>query len=51
MSSVLTPLVVRRMIEPESVFGDIKDNRGFKRFLKGFPEVSQSGDLAAFTSP
>ncbi|UUZ97507.1 transposase [Paenibacillus sp. P25] len=26
-------LTVRRMIEPESVFGQIKNNRGFRRFL------------------
>nr|WP_246608923.1 transposase [Paenibacillus agaridevorans] len=26
-------LSVRRMIEPESVFGRIKNNRGFRRFL------------------
>nr|WP_274652888.1 transposase [Paenibacillus humicola] len=32
---------VRRMIEPESVFGRIKNNRGFFRFLlRGFPKVS-----------
>ncbi|MFC4600232.1 transposase [Cohnella hongkongensis] len=24
---------MRRMIEPEPVFGDMKNNRGFKRFL------------------
>lgn len=31
-------LAVRRMIEPEPVFGDIKNNRGFKRFLlRGLP--------------
>lgn len=29
------------MIEPEPVFGDIKNNRGFKRFLlRGLPKVS-----------
>lgn len=34
-------LAVRRMIEPEPVFGDIKNNRGFKRFLlRGLPKVS-----------
>nr|WP_246359082.1 transposase [Paenibacillus phytorum] len=27
-------LTVRRMIEPEPVFGDMKNNRGFRRFLK-----------------
>jgi transposase len=33
-------LAVRRMIEPEPVFGDIKNNRGFKRFLlRGLPKV------------
>ncbi|GGG13099.1 hypothetical protein GCM10010912_66920 [Paenibacillus albidus] len=32
---------VRRMIEPESVFGQIKNNRGFRRFLlQGLPKVS-----------
>jgi transposase len=34
-------LSVRRMVEPESVFGQIKSNRGFKRFLlRGLPKVS-----------
>ncbi|GMX60114.1 hypothetical protein Elgi_68810 [Paenibacillus elgii] len=34
-------LAVRRMVEPEPVFGDIKNNRGFKRFLlRGLPKVS-----------
>jgi hypothetical protein len=34
-------LAVRRMIEPESVFGQIKNNRGFRRFLlRGLPKVS-----------
>ncbi|TVY02216.1 hypothetical protein FPZ45_07210 [Cohnella terricola] len=34
-------LSVRRMIEPEPVFGALKNNRGFKRFLlRGFPKVS-----------
>lgn len=34
-------LAVRRMIEPEPVFGDIKNNRGFRRFLlRGLPKVS-----------
>jgi hypothetical protein len=34
-------LAVRRMIEPEPVFGGIKHNRGFKRFLlRGLPKVS-----------
>lgn len=34
-------LAVRRMIEPEPVFGDKKNNRGFKRFLlRGLPKVS-----------
>jgi transposase len=34
-------LMVRRMIEPESVFGQIKNNRGFRRFLlRGLPKVS-----------
>lgn len=34
-------LAVRRMIEPEPVFGQIKNNRGFKRFLlRGLPKVS-----------
>nr|WP_229758019.1 transposase [Paenibacillus marchantiophytorum] len=33
-------LAVRRMIEPEPVFGDIKNNRGFKRILlQGLPNV------------
>nr|WP_243643951.1 transposase [Paenibacillus pinisoli] len=32
---------VRRMIEPESVFGQLKNNRGFRRFLlRGLPKVS-----------
>ncbi|MGG1638631.1 transposase [Paenibacillus sp. NRS-1760] len=32
---------VRRMIEPESIFGQIKNNRGFRRFLlRGLPKVS-----------
>jgi len=34
-------LSVRRMIEPESVSGQIKKNRGFRRFLlRGLPKVS-----------
>ncbi|WP_338552557.1 IS1182 family transposase [Paenibacillus sp. KS-LC4] len=34
-------LAVRRMIEPESVFGQLKNNRGFRRFLlRGLPKVS-----------
>jgi transposase len=34
-------LSVRRMTEPESVFGQIKNNRGFRRFLlRGLPKVS-----------
>jgi transposase len=34
-------LAVRRMIEPEPVFGDMKNNRGFRRFLlRGLPKVS-----------
>ncbi|GIP53398.1 hypothetical protein J42TS3_24330 [Paenibacillus vini] len=34
-------LAVKRMIEPEPVFGDIKNNRNFKRFLlRGLPKVS-----------
>lgn len=34
-------LAVRRMIEPESVFGQMKNNRGFRRFLlRGLPKVS-----------
>lgn len=29
------------MIEPESVFGQMKNNRGFRRFLlRGLPKVS-----------
>ncbi|QKS47090.1 IS1182 family transposase (plasmid) [Paenibacillus cellulosilyticus] len=34
-------LSVRRMIEPESVFGQIKNNRGFRRFLlRGLQKVN-----------
>ncbi|MEJ8546699.1 transposase [Brevibacillus borstelensis] len=34
-------LSVRRMIEPESVFGQMKNNRGFRRFLlRCIPKVS-----------
>lgn len=34
-------LSIRRMIEPESVFGHLKNNRGFRRFLlRGLPKVS-----------
>ncbi len=34
-------LSVRRMHEPESVFGQIKNNRGFRRFLlRGLSKVS-----------
>lgn len=34
-------LSVRRMIEPESVFGQMENNRGFRRFLlRGLPKVS-----------
>ncbi|WP_256846961.1 transposase [Paenibacillus sp. Pae108] len=32
---------VRRMIEPESVFGQMKNNRNFRRLLlRGLPKVS-----------
>ncbi|MBB6022466.1 hypothetical protein HNR77_003563 [Paenibacillus sp. JGP012] len=34
-------LSVQRMIEPESVFGQMKNNRGFRRFLlRGLQKVS-----------
>lgn len=34
-------LSVKRMTEPESVFGQVKNNRGFRRFLlRGLPKVS-----------
>ncbi|WP_076238518.1 transposase [Paenibacillus sp. FSL H7-0331] len=34
-------LAVRRVIEPEPVFGDMKNNRGFKRFLlRGLQKVN-----------
>lgn len=34
-------LSVRRMVEPESVFGQIKNNRGFRRFLlRGLHKVN-----------
>lgn len=34
-------LSVRRMTEPESVFGQLKNNRGFRRFLlRGLPKAS-----------
>lgn len=34
-------LAVRRMIEPESVFGQLKNNRGFRRFLlRGLSKVT-----------
>ncbi|OKP80625.1 transposase [Paenibacillus helianthi] len=34
-------LAVRRMIEPESVFGQLKNNRGFRRFLlRGMEKVT-----------
>ncbi|WP_338553978.1 transposase [Paenibacillus sp. KS-LC4] len=34
-------LSVRRMIKPESVFGQMKNNWGFRRFLlRGLPKVS-----------
>ncbi|MFC4304267.1 transposase [Cohnella boryungensis] len=37
-------LFVRRMIDPESVFGQIKNNRGFRRFLlRGLPQVRLEG--------
>jgi hypothetical protein len=40
-SEVGYALSVRRMIEPESVFGQMKNNRGFRRFLlRGLPKVS-----------
>ncbi|WP_253944620.1 transposase [Paenibacillus sp. NEAU-GSW1] len=33
-------IIVRRMHEPERVFGQIKNNRGFRRFLlRGLPKV------------
>lgn len=33
-------LSIRRMTEPESVFGQVKNNRGFRRFLlRGLPKV------------
>ncbi|WNS41936.1 transposase [Paenibacillus sp. MMS20-IR301] len=34
-------LAVRRMTEPESVFGQLKNNRGFRRFLlRGMENVT-----------
>ncbi|WP_410514248.1 transposase [Paenibacillus sp. BR2-3] len=34
-------LAVRRMTEPESVFGQLKNNRGFRRFLlRGMDKVT-----------
>ncbi|MOA51447.1 hypothetical protein D3C78_1745940 [compost metagenome] len=34
-------LSVRRMTEPESVFGQLKNNRGFRRFLlRGMEKVT-----------
>ncbi|MRN52801.1 hypothetical protein GJB61_07290 [Paenibacillus sp. LC-T2] len=34
-------LTVRRMTEPESVFGQLKNNRGFRRFLlRGIEKVT-----------
>ncbi|WP_339272128.1 transposase [Paenibacillus sp. FSL W8-0187] len=34
-------LSVRRMVEPESVFGQLMNNRGFRRFLlRGLTKVS-----------
>ncbi|MDR5605055.1 transposase [Paenibacillus larvae] len=34
-------LSVRRMVEPESVFGQMKNNRGFRQFLlRGLAKVS-----------
>lgn len=34
-------LAVRRMIKPESVFGQLKNNRGFRRFLlRGLSKVT-----------
>ncbi|WNS45010.1 transposase [Paenibacillus sp. MMS20-IR301] len=41
-------LAVRRMTEPESVFGQLKNNRGFRRFLlRGMEKVtSQVGWLS-----
>ncbi|MEC0127659.1 transposase [Paenibacillus pabuli] len=38
-------LSVRRMTEPESVFGQVKNNRGFRRFLlRGLQKVSLEVD-------
>ncbi|MCM3294103.1 transposase [Paenibacillus sp. MER 180] len=39
-------LPIRRMVEPKSVFGQLKNNRGFRRFLlrdlsKVCPEVGE----------
>ncbi|MEJ8544749.1 transposase [Brevibacillus borstelensis] len=40
-------LSVRRMIEPESVFGQLQNNRGFRRFLlRGLSKVSLRGRVA-----
>ena len=34
-------LAIRRMTEPESVFGQLKHNRGFRRFLlRGMEKVT-----------
>ncbi|MCG7406806.1 transposase [Paenibacillus sp. ACRRX] len=34
-------LAIQRLIEPEPVFGDIKNNLGFKRFLlRDLPKVN-----------
>ncbi|MNI17227.1 hypothetical protein D3C73_705920 [compost metagenome] len=38
-------LAIRRMIEPEPIFGDIKNNRGFKRLLlRGISNTSFSSN-------
>nr|WP_276353803.1 transposase [Cohnella sp. YIM B05605] len=39
-------LAVRRMIEPEPVFGDMKNNRGFKRYLLRLTQGKSGGRVA-----
>ncbi|WP_028592495.1 transposase [Paenibacillus massiliensis] len=44
-------LAVRRMTEPESVFGQLKNKRGFRRFLLRGIEKGDTGGRLAFARP
>ncbi|MEC0201280.1 transposase [Paenibacillus lautus] len=44
-------LSVRRMVEPERVFGQLKNNRGFRRFSASRPDESEPRGWMVFACP